>query len=300
MRTPGRWIAITAAVAAISIGGLVARGLNLGVEFTGGRLLEYSTARPFDVDSARIAVSDAGFPTAVVQATSGEGRDNITFRLTNVSNEQANAIEHALGRDVGGVEKVRDELVGPSLGKELRNKAIVAFGIAVAAQMLYLAIRFRWTFAAAAVTSMTSVVLTVVGTFAWWGKPIDGAFLAAILSVIGLAVNDTIVVFDRIREHARANRDRPVREVVNEAILATIPRTINTGVGAMFILGALAVLGGDSLTDFAIALLLGLGVGILSTIFTASALAVALEERWVRDERGARKVVDPYADIVAG
>jgi SecD/SecF fusion protein len=120
------------------------------------------------------------------------------------------------------------------------------------------------------------------------------------LSVIGLAVNDTIVVFDRIREHARANRDRPVREVVNEAILATIPRTINTGLGAMFILGALAVLGGDSLTDFAIALLLGLAVGILSTIFTASALAVALEERWLLEPGGERKVVDPYADIVAG
>jgi SecD/SecF fusion protein len=300
MRRPGRWIAITAAVAVLSIGGLLTRGLDLGVEFTGGRLLEYSTAQAFDVDTVRTAVSDAGFPTAVVQGSSGDGRDNITVRLTDISNEQAHTIEQALDREVGGVEKVRDELIGPSLGKELRNKALLAFAIAVAAQMLYLAWRFRWTFATAAVTSMTSVVLTVIGTFAWWGKPIDGAFLAAILSVIGLAVNDTIVVFDRIREHARANRDRPVRQVVNEAILATIPRTINTGLGAMFILGALAVLGGDSLTDFAIALLLGLAVGILSTIFTASALAVVLEERWLLEPGGERKVVDPYADIVAG
>jgi SecD/SecF fusion protein len=300
MRRPGRWIAITAAIAALSLGGLITRGLDLGVEFTGGRLLEYSTAKPFDVDTVRTAVSNAGFPTAVVHASSGAGDDNITVRLTNISNEEAYAIEQALNDEVGGVEKVRDELIGPSLGTELRNKAILAFGIAVAAQMLYLAWRFRWTFATAAVTSMTSVVLTVIGTFAWWGKPIDGAFLAAILSVIGLAVNDTIVVFDRIREHARANRDRPVREVVNEAILATIPRTINTGLGAMFILGALAVLGGDSLTDFAIALLLGLAVGILSTIFTASALAVVLEERWPLEPGGERKVVDPYADIAAG
>lgn len=300
MRKPGRWLAITAAVAAISIGGLVVRGLNLGVEFTGGRLLEYSTATPFDVDAVRQAVSDAGFSAAVVQSSSGEGRDNITVRLSNISNAQAHTIEQALDGEVGGVEKVRDELIGPSLGQELRNKAGLAFVIAVAAQMLYLAFRFRWTFATAAVTSMASVVLTVLGTFAWWGKPIDGAFLAAILSVIGLAVNDTIVVFDRIREHARADRDRPVREVVNEAILATIPRTLNTGLGAMFILGALAVLGGDSLTDFAIALLLGLAVGILSTIFTASALAVALEERWALEPGGERQVVDPYADIVTG
>lgn len=297
MRHPGRWIAVTAAVGIVSIGGLVVQGLNLGVEFTGGRLLEYSTSKTFDVDSARTAVSDAGFPTAVVQSSSGEGRDNISVRLSNITNEEAHTIEQTLDAEIGAVEKVRDEFIGPSLGDELRNKALIAFAIAIAAQMLYLAFRFRWTFATAAVVSMTSVVLTVVGTFAWLGKPIDGAFLAAILSVIGLAVNDTIVVFDRIREHARANRARPVREVVNEAILATIPRTINTGLGAMFILGALAVLGGDSLTDFAIALLLGLSVGILSTIFTASALAVVLEETWQWDEDRERKAADPYADI---
>jgi SecD/SecF fusion protein len=167
--------------------------------------------------------------------------------------------------------------------------------------MIYLAWRFRWTFAAAAVLSMSSVVLTVIGTFAWWGKPIDGVFLAAVLSIIGLAVNDTIVVFDRIREHTAENRARPLREVVNEAILHTVPRTVNTGLGAMFILAALAFLGGDSLTDFAIALLLGLSVGILSTIFTASALAVVLEERWPFDPQKAReRSPDPYSHIDHG
>jgi SecD/SecF fusion protein len=145
---------------------------------------------------------------------------------------------------------------------------------------------------------MSSVVLTVVGVFAWLGKPIDGVFLAAVLSIIGLAVNDTIVVFDRIREHTRENRTRALREVVNEAILQTVPRTVNTGLGAMFILAALAVLGGSSLTDFAIALLLGLGIGILSTIFTASALAVVLEERWPYDPTAPKnRTVDPYAHI---
>ena len=144
-------------------------------------------------------------------------------------------------------------------------------------------------------------VLIVMGTFAWSGKPIDGVFLAAILTVIGCRVNDTIVVFDRIRETLTAQpEDRPVARSSTTAILPTMPRTINTGIGAMFILAALAVLGGDSLTDFAIALLLGLAVGILSTIFTASALAVALEERWLLEPGGERKVVDPYADIVAG
>ncbi|KAA1398239.1 protein translocase subunit SecD [Aeromicrobium ginsengisoli] len=302
MKRSGTWIAVTAVVAVLSIGGIALRGLNLGVEFTGGRLLEYSSSQSVSVDEARDAVGAAGFPKAVVQSSSGEdGKENITVRVDDISNDEAFQIEEALSGVAGDVEKERDELVGPSLGKELRDKALIAFGIAIAAQMIYLAWRFRWTYAAAAVLSMSSVVLTVVGVFAWWGKPIDGVFLAAVLSIIGLAVNDTIVVFDRIREHTRENRKRPLRQVVNEAILQTIPRTINTGLGAMFILAALAVLGGDSLTDFAIALLLGLSVGILSTIFTASALAVVLEERWPYDPSDpGNKVIDPYANVDDG
>lgn len=301
MKRSGTWIAVTLVVAVVSIGGIALRGLNLGVEFTGGRLLEYSTSQSVDVEQARDAISDAGFPQAVVQSSGQDGEENISVRLDEINNDEAVEVEEALASVAGNVEKERDELIGPSLGKELRDKALIAFAIAIAAQMIYLAWRFRWTYAAAAVLSMSSVVLTVVGAFAWWGKPIDGVFLAAVLSIIGLAVNDTIVVFDRIREHTRDNRRRPLRQVVNEAILQTIPRTINTGLGAMFILAALAFLGGDSLTDFAIALLLGLSVGILSTIFTASALAVFLEERWPYDPAApGTKVIDPYANVDDG
>lgn len=298
----GLWISITAAIGVLSIGGLLVRGLNLGVEFTGGRLLEYSTTQPVNVETARDAVSNAGFPSAVVQESSGkDGSNNITVRLDQITNEEAVKVQDAISSVSGSADKERDELIGPSLGSELRNKALIAFGIALAAQMAYLAWRFRWTYAAAAVLSMSSVVLTVIGIFAWWGKPIDGVFLASILSIIGLAVNDTIVVFDRVREHRAEDRKRPLRDVVNEAILATIPRTINTGLGAMFILAALAVLGGDSLTDFALALLIGLSVGILSTIFTASAIAVVLEEKWPHDpDRPKRKVIDPYAKVPTG
>jgi SecD/SecF fusion protein len=144
-------------------------------------------------------------------------------------------------------------------------------------------------------------VLTVVGVFAWLGKPVNGVFLAAVLSIIGLAVNDTIVVFDRIRERTRQARGE-LRTTVNAAILETIPRTLNTGLGAMFILAALAVIGGDSLTDFAVALLLGLLIGIYSTIFTAAPLAIWAEERWPPASGSAgATVVDPYAGVpVAG
>ncbi len=299
MRRSGTWIVVTVLVGVVSVIGIVGRGLDLGVEFTGGRLLEFSTSSTLDPETAREAVSDAGYPTAVVQSSTGTGgSENITVRSSELSNDEAFEIEEALGTVAEGVAKQRDELIGPSLGDELRNKALIAFGVAIAAQMLYLAWRFRWTFAASAVLSMSSVVLTVIGVFAWLGKPIDGVFLAAVLSIIGLAVNDTIVVFDRIREHTRENRGRPLREVVNEAILNTVPRTVNTGLGAMFILAALAVLGGSSLTDFAIALVLGLAIGIVSTIFTASTLAVLLEERWPFDPTDPKnRTVDPYAHV---
>jgi len=301
MKRSGTWIVVTLIVAVVSIGGIVGRGLDLGVEFTGGRLMEFSSAQKLDPEVAREAIAEEGFGNVVVQSSTGVGNsENITVRSQKINNDEAATIEEALGTVAEDVQKERDELIGPSLGEELRNKALIAFAVAIAAQMLYLAWRFRWTFAAAAVLSMASVVLTVIGVFAWLGKPIDGVFLAAVLSIIGLAVNDTIVVFDRIREHTGENRERPLREVVNEAILQTVPRTVNTGLGAMFILAALAVLGGSSLTDFAIALLIGLSVGILSTIFTASALAVLLEEKWPYDpDSDKRKQVDPYAHVNA-
>ena len=149
--------------------------------------------------------------------------------------------------------------------------------------MLYLAARFRWVFGASAAMAMLHDVMIVIGVFAWLGKPVDGVFLAAILTVIGLSVNDTVVVFDRVREKWRGSVDgrrSAFAEACNEAVLATVPRTVNTGLGTMFILGALFFLGGDSLTDFALALLIGHLVGTYSSVFTATPLAVMMDRRW--------------------
>jgi len=122
-------------------------------------------------------------------------------------------------------------------------------------------------------------VAILVGLFAWLGKPLDGVFLAALLTVIGYSVNDSVVVFDRIREHLRARTREPLARLANDACLQTIPRTVNTGLGALFILAALFVLGGDTLTDFALALLVGIGVGTWSSMFVATPLLVAFEQR---------------------
>lgn len=295
------WVMLTVAVAVVSIGGILG-GVNMGVEFTGGRIFEFTTTDQVNPERVREAVSDAGFPTAVVQTSSGDGiNENISVRVGKISETEAKKIQAAVAAVSGGAEQLKSDSIDPTLGKELRNKALLAFAIAIGAQMLYMAWRFRWTWAASAIVSMTSVVLAVVGIWAWWDKPIDGVFLAAILSIIGLAVNDTIVVFDRIREQLHGTSTENLRPMVNEAILATLPRTINTGLGAMLILGALAFVGGDSLQDFSLALIFGLGIGILSTIFTASSLAVLLEERWpFNPEKKPKKAVDPYAHVGDG
>ncbi|ATL25266.1 protein translocase subunit SecD [Streptomyces formicae] len=276
LRHRRRWLGASALLVVVAVSGIVLRGLDFGVEFTGGRLVEYSTSKPVDADTARGAVSDAGFPRAVVQE-SGDG--DITVRTEKLTNEEQQRVKEALEKPGGTVTVERDELIGPSLGSELRQKALIALGIAVAAQLIYLSVRFRWTLAAAAVTAMVHDVLLVVGLFAWLGKPIDSVFLAAVLTVIGYSVNDTVVVFDRVREGRRRDPRRDLETTANRAVVQTLPRTVNTGMGALFILAALAVLGGDSLADFSLALIAGVLVGVASTVFTAVPLAVALEHR---------------------
>lgn len=273
MRYARLWLGLAVVAIAVAVAGLALRGLNFGVEFTGGRLVEYATSRPISADVAREAVADAGFPSAVVQ-TSG---DAISVRTGQISGDDVVTIERALEGVAGDVTKERDELIGPSLGDELRRNALIAFAVALAAQLLYLAMRFRWTFGAAAVATLFVDVAVVVGAFAWLGKPIDGVFLAAILTIIGYSVNDKVVVFDRVREAWGLQRKTPFPQIANRAILQTVPRTVNTGLGAIFILAALAFFGGSSLHDFAIALLIGIVVGTMSSALVACPLAIELE-----------------------
>ncbi|MFI9797390.1 protein translocase subunit SecD [Streptomyces sp. NPDC052302] len=276
MRRPRRWLAPSAAALTLAASGIAVRGLDFGVEFTGGRLIEYGTSSPVDPDRARAALADAGFPGAVVQSS---GDQRISVRTDRLTNAEASAVTEAVGAVGGGADKLRDETIGPSLGKELRRGALIALAVALGAQLLYLSVRFRWLFGTAAVAALAHDVVILVGIFAWLGKPIDGVFLAALLTVIGYSVNDSVVVFDRVRDMVRRGPKAPFATLANRALLQTLPRTVNTGMGAAFILTALAVFGGDSLTDFALALLIGVAVGTYSSMFTATPLAVELHRR---------------------
>jgi SecD/SecF fusion protein len=285
MRHRRLWLAVSAVAVVLAAGGIVARGLNLGVEFTGGRMVEYATSRPVSADAARAAVTGAGLPRAVVNAA-GDG--DITVRAGDFDVGAERRVRQALSAAGGGtVEPLRDEKIGATLGDELRRKAVVALAVALAAQLAYLALRFHWRWGAAAVIAMAHDALILIGVFAWLGRPVDGVFLAALLTVIGYSINDSVVVFDRVRELVRgAGRHRgsggaltPFADLANTACLQTLPRTVNTGLGAVFVLAALALLGGDSLVDFAVALLVGIGVGTYSSVFLATPLAIQFDTR---------------------
>jgi SecD/SecF fusion protein len=274
-----RWILISAITMTLALSGLVIAGVNLGIEFVGGRLFEISTTNEVDIDELRITLAEGGLPRASIQES---GVGNLIIRTEELSPEQEEFVLGAVS-DVGGdISVERDQFVGPTLGDELRNKALIALGIALVVQLIYLAFRFRWTFALASVLAMTHDVAILIGLFAWLGKTFDGVFLASLLTVIGYSVNDSVVIFDRIREQMKLRPDDPVEEVANDACLQTVPRTINTGLGAMLILVSLWVLGGDTLADFALALLIGIIVGTYSSVFTASPLAIFFEERYPR------------------
>jgi SecD/SecF fusion protein len=264
-------VAVTAGVV-----GLFARNLNYGLEFTGGRLLEYDTEREVNVEELREELSAVGLPRALVQQS---GTGNVSIRSGQMTEAKEAEVKAATEKLGGSADKVRDEFIGPSIGNELRKKALIALGLALLAQLAYLAFRFRWNFGLAAVLAMFHDVLILIGIFAWLGKEIDGVFLAALLTVIGYSINDSVVVFDRIRERRRERSSETLEKVANDACLETFPRTINTGLGAFFILIALYFLGGESLQDFALALIIGIAVGTYSSVLTAAPLCVILD-RW--------------------
>ncbi|GAA1858617.1 protein translocase subunit SecD [Pseudonocardia alni subsp. carboxydivorans] len=277
LRRPGRYLAVAGVVVVVMVSGLFVRGLELGVEFTGGRLVEFTTSTPVSVEQVRDAVGTTGIGGLTVTET-GDGA--VALRSGELTDAQVGQLREVVGAAGGGAEVLRDELIGPSLGAELARGGIIALGVALAAQFLYLAFRFRWTLGAGAVAALLTNVLVVVGVFAWTGRTADGVFLAALLTVIGYSVNDTVVVFDRVREHWARNAKVPFHRVVGSAVLSTLPRTVNTGISTLTILVMLLFLGGATLGDFALALIVGIVVGTVSTIVVAGPVSILLQQRW--------------------
>lgn len=264
----------------ISVGSIFIKGLNFGIDFTGGVLVQVSYPNPADLPKIRSGLASAGFGSAQLQ-NFGTARD-VLIRLLP---QEGTASSDAIGEQILAVLAAQDpavkmgrvEFVGPQVGAELREQGGLAMLFALLFIMAYVAFRFQWKFSVGAVAALAHDVIITVGFFSVFDLPFDLAVLAAMLAVIGYSLNDTVVVFDRIRENFLRIRKSDALEVMNVSINQTLSRTLITSMTTLLVLSALFFLGGEAIHAFAMALIIGVVVGTYSSIYVASSLALALD-----------------------
>jgi preprotein translocase subunit SecF len=257
---------------------LVTRGLHLSVEFTGGTVMEVAYSQPADVESIRRTVAGLGYQDVQVQ-NFGTSRD-VLIRLPaqkGVSSAQQSERTMAALRAVSpGVTAKRVEFVGPQVGEELATDGLKALAMVVVGIMIYLAVRFEWKFAVAAIIANLHDVIIILGFFAFFQWEFSLAVLAAVLAVLGYSVNESVVIFDRIRENFRRYRKLSTVQTIDNAITSTISRTIITHGSTQIMVLSMLLFGGATLHYFAMALTIGILFGIYSSVFVAAAIAMWL------------------------
>ncbi|MCA3223676.1 MAG: protein translocase subunit SecF [Burkholderiales bacterium] len=262
----------------VAVGFLFFRGLNLSVEFTGGTLMEVRYSQAADLEKIRGAVEGKGWGEFQVQ-NFGTSRD-VLIRLPlqpgYSSGQQADKVMATLKAQDASAELQRVEFVGPAVGAELAHDGAVALIIVVVGIMIYLAFRFEWKFSVAAIIANMHDVILVVGLFAIFGWEFSLPVLAAILAVLGYSVNESVIIFDRVREHFKRYRKMSTVEAIDSAITATISRTMITHGSTLCMTLAMLIFGGPALHYFALALTIGIVFGIYSSVFVAAAIAMYL------------------------
>ena len=263
---------LSSAMLVVSILSLAIRGLEFGIDFTGGTLLEVGYPRAVELEPVRATLYGAGFEGAVVQhfGTAHEVLIRIAPRDDVDRAELSNRAFDALRTADSAVEMRRVEFVGPQVGEELTEQGGLAMLIALGAIFLYILFRFEWKFSAGAVAALFHDVLITLGIFSTLGLEFDLTVLAAVLAVIGYSLNDTIVVFDRIRENFRRMRRGTSVSIINRSLNQTLSRTLMTSLTTLLVLIALFVLGGELIHGFATALIIGVLIGTYSSIYVAS------------------------------
>lgn len=264
---------------ATAIGSLSTKWLNWGLDFTGGTLIEVGFEQPANLEEIRSALDSQGFGDATVQ-NFGTARD-VMVRLRpredatgeKLGNQILDAIKQGTGEQV---EMRRIEFVGPNVGDELTEAGGLAIIVSLICILIYVSMRFEWRLAAGAVLALTHDVIITLGIFSILQIEVDLTIVAALLTVVGYSLNDTIVVFDRIRENFRKMRKGEPIEVMNNSVTQTLSRTLITSATTLFVVIALFTQGGAMIHGFALALLLGITVGTYSSIYVASALALKL------------------------
>lgn len=266
--------------------------LNYGVDFTGGTLMQVEFEQPTTVGDVRSAVSTEFPGDATITRFGSDAEYLIRVPVfaeagENMSDRLQVGLENAYGESF---TVVRTEAVGPKIGEELQSRALIAILASFALTLIYLAFRFEWHFGVAAVIATVHDILVALGFLAFFQMEVSLTTVAAVLTIIGYSLNDTIVVFDRVRENlSRYGRRQEYVDLVNRSINEVLPRTMMTSLTTLGALLALAVLGGEIIRGFAVILILGVVIGTYSSVFVASPALLEIEERWKGEERSRGK-----------
>lgn len=257
-----------------SIGALITYGLNLGLDFTGGTQIEVSYDHPADLNQIREEVARAGFKEAVIQ-TYGTTKD-VLIRVGTSKDIQQEQIKQKILQALPDAKLRQVEYIGPQVGKTLITNGILAILVSLMGTMLYIALRFQYRFSFSAAVALIHDPVLILGIFAFFHIEFDLIALAAVLTIIGYSLNDTIVVYDRVRENFRKMRKGTPTEIMNMSINQTLSRTIMTSGLTLLVVIALFIFGGEKLRGFSLALIIGIIIGTYSSIYVAGSLAVAM------------------------
>ena len=264
------------------------RGFNFGIDFTGGTIIDLRFEQPVTLSDVRSSLAKYDLDGSTIQlagAESGiESSENVMIRTVDLEENQRKEVMASLTQDVGPYTVLREEKVGATIGGELITNAVLALVISWALIILYVAYRFEWRFGVSAVLALIHDIIIVLAVFSFTQRQIDSSFIAALLTIVGYSINDTIVIFDRIRENLKLHfrRGGDVNELVNTSVYQTLTRSLYTVFTVLFTTFALYWFGGETTKDFAFALLVGFASGCYSSIFIASQLWIELRNRTER------------------
>jgi len=290
---------VTAVVLAAGLVFLLLNGLNYSIEFTGGTLIRLKTQKPVDVAALRTGLDRQGVLGAEIQSFGGTDEFIIRARVAkqgaDADNTQvtAEAVRHALDQvlGAGNYSTAQAEAVGPKVGGELRQKALLAIFYSFFAVLAYLAYRFEWRFGLAAVVATAHDILTTIAFISFMKLEVSLVVVGAVLSMVGYSLNDTIIIFDRVRENLHKYKRDHFSDILNRSINETLPRSVLTHGTSLATLLALAIFGGEVIRPFALVMFFGVFTGTFSSIYIASPVLMAIEKRWPgADARGARQV----------